>query len=340
MTVAEALSIVETGQRKGSLSGSEPTSADRIASVRDRLNRTTDVTDKELNKATTYSLSTLSQFRNNKYTGNNTEVAAAIEEYLNLREAQAAISAHEFVPTTISRRIERAIAVAETTRRIAVLAISAGCGKTATIRQYQLRQAGRARSVYISCSPDLSNIHLLMQELYFALTRTEHNKKSQLRRELVGILTGTNRTIFIDEAQHLTAEGAEMLRCIADQANVAMVLSGNESIYEHGSNGKRRSAAAHTQFASRVVQRVCLSSTHIAKSDVKVIAAQFLDAATVEDTLDMLVEETRGRGRQAGGFRRLVTILTLAQISAAPRPVRRAHIIRAIQDLEDDGGES
>lgn len=344
MTVAEALSVVE-GEKKGPSRHDEPLSPSRIANVRERLQSITEVSDKELAKATGFSLSTINLFRNNRYNGDSGKVARAIEEYLTLLEAQKLVGGTtEFVKTSIARKIERAIFVAEATRRISVIAAQAGLGKTLTIGQYRLRQAGKARSVYVSCSPDLNNIWLILQELYFAVTRSENGKKSQLRRELVHILQGTNRTIFIDEAQHLAPDSLELLRCIADQANVAMVLSGNESIYEHGSSsGARRSASAHAQFSSRVVQRVHLQCEDITTGDVKAIATQFVPAATLAETIDLLTEETRGMGRSTGGFRRLVTILTLAQIAAAGREVRKAHVVRAIRDLEamsDDGGDA
>lgn len=342
MTVAEF-----AGKKNGASVEDAPLDSGRIEEIRARLRThqdTTSVNGTEIGRKTGYASQSVNLFLNGKYPGNPMAIARAIESYLDMYEAQQSIGkGTEFVPTSISRKIERAIFIAEATQRIAVIAMQSGLGKTRTLQEYRFKHAAKARSVFVSCSPDLNTKWSLINELIYATTKDESRRRSpsHARRELVQLISGTNRTLFVDEAQYLNEECLEVLRTVSDQAGVALILSGNESIYERGA-GKIGGAAAHAQFTSRVVARVHLGTEDITKGDVKAIAVQMIPESTLVDTFDVLVAETRNTGlsgTSAGGFRRLITILTLAQMLAAKKGVKRAHVLRAIADLNQMSGE-
>lgn len=346
MTIAE-FTKKETPPGKGGA----PEEA-RIEAIRARLlthKDNTKASDREIARSCGRSATLINQFLNEKYPGNVGAIADQIESYLDLYETQQSLArGTQFVTTSISRKIEKAIMLAEATQRIAVIAMQSGLGKTRTLQEYRLSRAGKGRSIFVSCSPDLTTKWALINELIFAATRDESRRRSpsHARRELVQLIAGTNRTIFVDESQYLAEDCLEVLRTISDQAGVALILSGNESMYERGP-GKIGGLAAHAQFTSRVVARIHLGTEDITKADVRAIAAQMIPESTLADSFDLLVTETRNSGlsgQAAGGFRRLITILTLAQMLAAKKGgVRKAHVVRAIAELgqmsSDDGGE-
>lgn len=346
------MTVVEMSNKKGASVPDAPMEPARIEEVRSRLRihqDSTGVNQSEIGRKTGYASQSINLWMNGKYPGNPAAIALSVENYLDMYEAQQSIGgATEYVSTSISRKIDRAVFIAEATQRIAVIAAQSGLGKTRTLHEYRMRHAAKARSVFISCSPDLNTKWSLLSELLYATTKDESKRRSpsHARRELVRTIAGTNRSLFVDEAQYLNEECLEVLRTVSDQAGVALILSGNESIYERGA-GRMGGAAAHAQFTSRVVARVHLGTDDITKADVRSIAAQMLGESTLTDTFDLLCNETRNvglSGQAAGGFRRLITILTLAQMFAAKKGVKRAHVVRAIADLNqmsggEDGGE-
>jgi hypothetical protein len=68
---------------------------------------------------------------------------------------------------------------------------------------------------------------------------------------------------------------------------------------------------------------------------VALVAGQTLSAPVLGEVSDQLLHEARS----AGGFRRVVTIIQLAQMFARNASIERKHVVRAIGELRQIGGE-
>lgn len=78
-------------------------------------------------------------------------------------------------------------------------------------------------------------------------------RRATLMNILVEHLTGTNRLIIIDEADHLSLDALQAVRNLNDEANCGIVLSGNDKIYTQMIDPHRRSA--FEQIRTRIVVR-------------------------------------------------------------------------------------
>lgn len=70
---------------------------------------------------------------------------------------------------------------------------------------------------------------------------------------LVEQLTGSNRLIIIDEADHLSLDALQAVRNLNDLAGVGIVLSGNDKIYRQMLAGRR--SYEFDQLHTRIVVR-------------------------------------------------------------------------------------
>lgn len=333
------MTVLEMTQKNSpGATGESKLSAERIDQIRQRLTEhqsNTGVSDATVAKrCAPYQKSTIQLWRTNRYPGDASNVARAVELYLDLDDQQRAIGlGPEFVATAPALKIQRAILKAEAAQKIAVIATQSGLGKTRTIFAYRARNP---KAIYVSCSPDLKRPWSLLGELIYVLTKEPARRDpAYSRRELVAMIQGTNRTLLIDEAQFLDPASVELLRCIQDQSGVALILCGNETIYEHGA-ARIGGMAAHAQFTSRVVARVHLTLDDITEEDVSAIATQMVPRELAGSVIELLAQEARA----GGGFRSVVTILQLAQMSAGTGGrVTKAHVVRAIAELKDFGSE-
>ncbi len=339
MTVVQPFPAAKSGS-----SSHEPPalSTERIDRVRLRLrkhlNDTEEVSQAKVAKRVSLSNSTVSLFLAGTYAGDNSAVALAIENYLDLRDQQQSIGiGPKYVRTSIAARIERAIFMAEATSAVAVIATQSGLGKTKTIFDYR---ESHPSSIYFSAAPDLNTKWAVLSELCMVVTKDDSRRRSpaHARREIVSALAGTDRTLLVDESHFLVQECIDELRCIHDQARVALILLGNESTYEgfrNSAGGSRgMSSTAYTQFASRVVARLHLGAHDITAKDIRMVASQMIADAVVAEAMAMLQYEAANNG----GFRRVVNICRIAQMLAQTKPVTKGHVVRAISELKQLGG--
>lgn len=338
------MSVVQLPQNRNGSSANEPPvlSTERISRVRERLrkhlNDTQEVSQAKVAKRINLASSTVSMFLAGTYAGDNGAVAQAVENYLDLYDQQQAIGAGpKYVPTSIAKRIERAIFMAEATCGAAVIATQSGLGKTRTIFNYR---ESHPSAVYMPAAPDLNTKWAVLAELAMIVTKddTARGKLAHARHSIINTLAGTDRTLIIDESHFLNQEGIDELRCIHDQARVPLILFGNESTYEgfrsSGKSARGMGSTAYTQFASRVVARLNLGAHDITQKDIRLVGSQMIADSIIVETMPMLQFEAVNNG----GFRRLVNVLRIAQMFAQSKPVTKAHVVRAIGELKQLGG--
>ncbi|HSY51175.1 MAG TPA: AAA family ATPase [Thermoanaerobaculia bacterium] len=266
----------------------------------------------------TLSASSVGNFLRNKYGADEGELARRIAVYLEDEEQRLAIGGKlPFVRTSVAREIERAVLIAEKTGMIAIISTAAGFGKTSTLAHLRAER----NSVYISATDELSAPWTLRMELVYRLGGV--TKRALPTREVVKMLVRRNRpTIFVDEAQKVDLKRVDELRCIADQAQCPLVLSGNEEVYERAESA----AAAHAQYTSRVIARVHFDSEKTKAADVRLIASQIVDKDAVDASLDVLL----AAAKREGTFRTVKCVLEVAKINFDTTSPSRKQVLEAL----------
>jgi len=285
-----------------------------------------------------YSDTTLSLFSNEKYPRENARrVTEAVEEFLGLvAERRKLVTNTAYVATSVSRRLLGLLKQVVLLTKIGVAAAESGTGKTKTLQHYW---SEHPRSIYIKANALFASRSAtswpLMLKLATAvgLTAVGKNKQAGAYEAIVAGLRNTSRLVIIDEAQFLQNDSLDLIRCIHEEANIPVVLAGNESLYERGPGGYGNSAA-FVQFQSRCL-RTRFGTGDIKAADVEAIAEQLVGVDVARDAASLLLDQARA----AGGFRRLVTLLQIAQtLRDGNGAVRKTHVVRAIEDAGTWGG--
>jgi len=278
--------------------------------------------------------SSLHLFATGKYPAKGTKILERIERYRDLvEERRSTVSAPEYVETSLTRKMNRAVRKAQLLNRICRIAGESGIGKTSFFRSYLERSP---RTVYVRLNPIAAKPWQILSMLLEAAApgSGKRHASQHVYELLVETLRATNRTIIVDEAQFANAQSFDTLRCLQEEAGVPLVISGNESVHERGPRGGE--AAAFVQFESRCVESLLLRCNDIQRSDVDAIAGQMLEGTLASDAGDKLLEQAR----LSGGLRRLVTILQDAQTMrpSPDSPVTKAMVLKAIARKPTGGG--
>ena len=215
-----------------------------IQLTRDRLNEfvrlNPNLTNRSIATNTGLSLGTVSLFRNNKYIGNNAEVASLIENYLDIEKAsETRISrGHlKFAMTTAAKSIFTIANYALTEGKIGVITGVAGCGKTIAVQEYKKKNP---TVVMIEVTPIVTQkalIQQIAQELKIPLY-TYRNESSKvvpsftLFNEIVIKLKDTRRLLIIDESENNTVSCLEVIRRIQDFTGIGMLLVGTKKLLD------------------------------------------------------------------------------------------------------------
>ena len=255
--------------------------------------------------------STLSQWLNGKYTGDNTALERRIASWV--AEPQNKFDDHcgpipTWVQTPTAQAIEGALNYARSRPSIAVVYGGAGVGKTTAIWRY----ARDSKDVWIfEASKSRASMLEALRAVYELMTgyKCEEKRSSTISRMILERLQWWCRDrglLVVDEAQHLTIDAIEEFRALHDSAGIGLVLAGNESVYAQLTGRTRR--AEFAQLFSRVGKRLRL------------------DKPTAEDVLAILqawrVEGAKERefcqqiASMPGGLRGLTNVLVDATAAA------------------------
>jgi DNA transposition AAA+ family ATPase len=124
--------------------------------------------------------------------------------------------------------------------------------------------------------------------------------------DIVGKLKGSNRLIIIDDAHFLTWEAYESVRKIYDYADVGVIYSGQERLYEQ-MKGQAQRAYLYDQIYSRIA--IKRDKFKILKKDSSAIINAVCPGLS-HDCLDFLYNKAQGKGR----YRYMINILDVAMM--------------------------
>lgn len=207
---------------------------------------------RQISRETGLSTSVISQFLNGSYTGDNEEIAKTIGQYLTISKGRLnAVSTTQFYPELYNtKEVLFTCFYAHRHNEIALVTGDTGAGKTAALRYYVDTSTGVIFVTANACTTSATAIlGLICKELGMQIP----GRKAALMNVLVDKLTGSNRLIIIDEADHLSLDALQAVRNLNDLAGVGIVLSGNDKIYRQMKAGRR--SYEFDQLRTRIVVR-------------------------------------------------------------------------------------
>lgn len=222
----------------------QPLSDLRINEIRSRLNEYVKenpaVTNRTIATNAGVSLGTISLFRNDKYSGNNAEIAALIENYLdNENNALTRVSrGHlKFAMTTAAQDIFKIATYALTEGKIGVVTGMAGCGKTIAVQEFKRRYP---TTILIEVTPIVTQKSLIQSiatELKIPLVNyknaaTKLVPNIVLFDEIIDKLKDTHRLLIIDEGENNTVACLEVIRRIQDFTGIGVLLCGRKRLLD------------------------------------------------------------------------------------------------------------
>lgn len=268
--------------------------------------------------------STFQAFLKGNYAGDNEKIAAGLTRWLATRAAARRRRAElpseiDWQPTETARRIHQALEVAHLMPTISVIACGAGTGKTVTCRRY----ASEANGVWVATmDPEIRTVPRMLMRLAEALRLGQHSvvQRSNLIRERLG---GGNRLLIVDEAQTLTREQLEMLRCFSDTAGCGLALVGNQ----HVATRRGDSVQSWGQLESRIGLRLQVEKPSAADVDALLAARGIAD----EEAIALL----RKVGARPGALRmmgQIVHAASLMAVGAGAEALDAGHVRAALRE--------
>lgn len=207
---------------------------------------------RQLSKETGLSTSVISQFLNGTYTGDNEEVAKTIGQYLAVgKERLNSVSDVQFIEKLYNtQEVLFACNYAHRNNDITLVSGDAGAGKTTALKYYAENNTG---VIFITANACITTATAILSLICRQIGRQVPTRRAALMNTLVEQLTGTNRLIIIDEADHLLLDALQAVRNLNDIAHCGIVLSGNDKIYRQMLSPRR--GYEFEQIRTRIIVR-------------------------------------------------------------------------------------
>lgn len=314
--------------------------AERAALRADTRNAMTDnrMSQADVSRQSGVPSSTLSQFLNDSYPGDNDAVATSLDKWLkalhqaaDLRRQLPKIPA--FQPLAGSRTITTALAYARETGRMVLIAGNPGVSKTATARQFK---ADYPRTWYTAMDPSTRGVPTMLLEILGAMGVSDaRGTPQQLMSKILKVAGEAKGLILIDEAQHLSELALEALRAINDRSRetaipVGVALLGNEVASSRvGPTGTKSTFA---QVSSRFAQRRWIVAPSAADAAA---LAQAWAAENGEVITQAEVNYCLEIAAKPGGLRNIEMTMEAAILAArgADEPLNLSHLKGAFSQL-------
>jgi DNA transposition AAA+ family ATPase len=236
--------------------------------IKERLEATLDKYGISQNRAAKdigYSSPVLSDYRNNKYSGDVEGLEESIVKWIGRIEQAYARKKVPVVETEQLRRIVNAIAMAHAEADIALIVDDAGGGKTTAARYYA--DQNPRTTIYIDVVRGM-NARALVQGIAEGVgVDTVRVNQQILIRNVAAALADRNMVVILDEADYLKADALEFSRrLVNDLGKSGLVLIGLPRLTGTIQNLRND----HRQLESRI--GVYLPLAGLTKKDAKKIA--------------------------------------------------------------------
>ncbi len=262
---------------------------------------------------------TVSQFLSESYIGDNAEIALKVESFIYLQTMREHYAkAPNFTDKLRNtRKITAALDYVYANRCTGVVSGVSGCGKTTALKNYQKIANG---VVYVQADATKRSPCSVLKLISKAMREICKGTSSDTLDKLIDNLTGTDRLIIIDEAQHLTSRAFDTLRALNDRAEVGVIYAGTPDII------KRMTVGRATEEFDQVYSRngyTCNLENHFTFEEVSVLFSEFnLDKPVIEYLLNATSKK--------GGLRYAVNLFKLASAKASGN-IQVHHLKEAVQ---------
>jgi DNA transposition AAA+ family ATPase len=269
--------------------------------------------------------SSVSQFLNSKYEGDDEKLARDVRSYLlreqerERREREGVLStggaasgeaARAPVETEAFQRLHHIARLCHVERDIGVAVAEAGSGKTVAAAAYAEEHPD---ALFIEAGPEFS-AKPLAQEVARALSLDTRGTLYGVMRRVYERLEDSGRLLIVDEAESLPVRGLELVRRIHDKTGVGVLLVGLDELLEVLSASERE----FKQLWSRVGLKAKLPG-QLSEEDTRALVRATLPAASGSDA-EAIAQAARAAG--ATGARTLAKLL------------RRAASVAEMNDLD------
>lgn len=209
--------------------------------------------------------STISRWLKKEYPNMDT-ISEKVQEYLEKEELRRQnVGKLEFVMTNVSKQVWNVLEYTRLQRTIGIIYGDAGIGKTETAKEWA---KGKSDVVMITATPAFANPKPFLKLLARAFKTTRTGTMDDVYLDILDKLESRDVTLIIDEAQHLTIQSLEIVRSLNDSTNTAIVMIGNEVVYNK-MLGKQK--AEFAQLFSRIGMRSSLSTEMLRKEDAAAV---------------------------------------------------------------------
>lgn len=224
----------------------------------------------------------------------------------------------DFVVTETAEDILRSLNLIRSINGSAMTMITGvpGVGKTRTLQHFCAAQG--YDSFYFSVARDEGKPSGVAEVLlgFFGI-RSNGLSLTKARERLMQYI-GQGRLIAVDEAQHLTAAGAEWLRAMAEDGGIDLVLCGDQKLADL--------VGGIPQLYSRMRRPVKILTA--SKADVVAVAEG--GGFESPDAIKVLCAIAKLKG----GLRNVENVIRMAQLFAGSQPPDLSHLKAAILDMK------
>jgi DNA transposition AAA+ family ATPase len=238
----------------------KPLTADQVADVVERFNSYSGehrLTSRQVARECGYSSPVISEWSAGKYKGDVDAVTHAVNDWME-RDARRRQSRRpkDYVKTWIAESVRTYAYLADKRGMMAAIVVPAGAGKTKVLKAL----TAEMRGVYVYCNEGVTArdlYRLIGVELGW---QNKAGTRGQLLRFIVDQLKGTNRILFVDEAQN-AGKHIGCLRSVHDQAQVPIVMAGTDEILQFANDRDH----GRGQFSSRCIRYNAMDHVHNAE---------------------------------------------------------------------------
>ena len=190
-------------------------------------------------KAINIGSSTLSEFRRGTYTGDVKALTEKVEAFLE-RHKKKMRRIDFSVDTEVKKRIFYAAEVIENyvasnvmtqtidSAKIAYIYGRAGIGKTHALMEWAKQYKGRA--LFITAETGITVVGLIKKIARELRIDANGNNTESIKQRIKDSVKFTETIIVIDEGEHLKPAIIDIVRSIADQTGVGIIIAGTEAL--------------------------------------------------------------------------------------------------------------